>query len=68
VATHWIVATETSKSRPSVWMATLTIVVSRIVMITPEITTADRRMRRGVNVFARVSPYAVSLTPYTVSF
>jgi hypothetical protein len=52
-------------------MATLTIVVSRIVIITPRITTAERRMRAGVKVFARVGaasvPYAVSLMPYTVS-
>ena len=52
-------------------MATLTIVVSRIVIITPRITTAERRMRAGVKVFAGAGaasvPYAVSLMPYTVS-
>ena len=65
MATHWMVATETLKSRPSVWMATATIVVSSIVIIEPSITTAERRLRRGMKTVSL--PYAVSLMPYTVT-
>jgi hypothetical protein len=39
VETHWIVLSGESSSRESVWSATLTIVVSRIDMTTPTITT-----------------------------
>ncbi len=38
--THWIVLSGASSSRDSVSSATLTIVVSRIDMITPTTTTA----------------------------
>ncbi len=40
MATHWMLAIVAWSSRPSVSSATLTIVVSRIDMIDPMITTA----------------------------
>ena len=43
VTTHWIWSIELWSSRPSVASATLTIVVSRIDMIEPTITTALMR-------------------------
>jgi len=39
VITHWICASELCRSPPSVRSATFTIVVSRIDMIIPRITT-----------------------------
>ena len=50
MATHWIVVTETWKSRPSVARATATIVVSRIDMIDPRTTTVEVRRSSGVSV------------------
>ena len=50
MATHWIVVTETWKSRPSVASATATIVVSRIDMIDPRTTTVEVRRTSGVRV------------------
>ena len=47
VVTHWIVANDVWKSRLSVSMATLTIVVSRIDIIVPRITTNESRRRTG---------------------
>ena len=47
MATHWMVVTETWKSRPSVARATATIVVSRIDMIDPRTTTVDVRRSSG---------------------
>ena len=46
--THWIVETETRKSRPSVSRATATIVVSRIAMIDPRTMTVAMRESSGV--------------------
>ena len=43
VTTHWISLTVLPSSRCSVAMATFTIVVSRIDMIDPTITTAAMR-------------------------
>ena len=42
VRTHWIVEMDAPSSSPSVGIATLTIVMSRIVMIVPSTTTAPR--------------------------
>ena len=50
VSTHWIVDSEVWKSRPSVLIATFTIVVSRIVMIAPRATTAASRRNSGSKV------------------
>ena len=50
MATHWMVVTETWKSRPSVASATATIVVSRIDMIDPRTTTLDVRRSSGERV------------------
>ena len=52
VDTHWIVVTETWKSRPRVARATATIVVSRIDMIEPRTTTVEVRRSSGVRVKA----------------
>ena len=49
MATHWIVVTETWKSRPRVASATATIVVSRIDMIDPRTTTVEVRRSSGVS-------------------
>ena len=47
VETHWIVGIDAWNSRPSVGIATLTIVASRMVMIVPRTTTAaSRKMSR----------------------
>ena len=54
VATHWMVVTETWKSRPSVARATATMVVSRIDMIDPRTTTVEVRRTSGVSVKAVV--------------
>ena len=43
--THWIDVSDASRSRASVSIATLTIVVSRIDMIVPSTTTDARRSR-----------------------
>ena len=50
MATHWMVVTETWKSRPRVARATATIVVSRIDMIDPRTTTVEVRRSSGVRV------------------
>ena len=50
MATHWIVVTETWKSRPKVARATATIVVSRIDMIDPSTTTVEVRRSSGDSV------------------
>ncbi len=49
MATHWIVVTDTWKSRPRVARATATIVVSRIDMIDPSTTTVEVRRSSGVS-------------------
>src|SRR5262249_17850668 len=47
VSTHWIVAMEVPRSRPSVGIATLTMVRSRTVIAVPSMTTtASRTMWR----------------------
>src|SRR5919197_1165693 len=46
VETHWIVEIDAANSRPSVGIATFTIVASRMVMIVPSSTTAAGR--RGI--------------------
>src|SRR3984957_19515015 len=50
VATHWMVVTETWKSRPRVARATATMVVSRIDMIDPRTTTLEVRRSAGDSV------------------
>ena len=50
MATHWMVVTETWKSRPRVASATATIVVSRIDMIDPRTTTVEVRRSSGVSL------------------
>jgi len=48
VITHWIVAMDVPRSRPSVGMATLTMVRSRTVIAMPRMTTiASRRISRS---------------------
>ena len=47
MATHWIVVTETRKSRPKVARATATMVVSRMDMIDPSTTTVEVRWSSG---------------------
>jgi hypothetical protein len=47
VVTHWIVDSDVCRRPPSVSIATLTIVVSRIDMMAPSTTTAHRRLRAG---------------------
>ena len=44
MVTHWMVETDTWKSRASVSSATATIVVSRIAMIDPSISGSTRRI------------------------
>src|SRR6516225_9263796 len=65
VGTHWIVAIEVWKSRPSVGSATLVIVASRIVMIVPSTTTAASvtisRVSTGASV-GRVSGDAMLIS------
>ena len=48
MVTHWMVETETWKSRPRVARATATIVVSRMAMIDPRTTTIAMREISGV--------------------
>ena len=48
MVTHWMVETETWKSRPRVARATATMVVSRIDMIEPSTTTVAMRRSSGV--------------------
>jgi hypothetical protein len=48
VATHWIVESGAWRSRPSVCSATLTIVVSRIDIIAPTMTTTATRRVSGL--------------------
>ena len=43
VSTHWIVAMDVPSSRPSVGMATLTMVRSRTVIEVPRMTTIARK-------------------------
>ena len=50
MATHWIVVTDTWKSRPRVASATATMVVSRIDMIDPRTTTLEVRRSSGDSV------------------
>ena len=47
VTTHWMSAIELCSSRPSDVRATLTIVVSRIVMIEPSMMMPDTRHTQG---------------------
>ena len=61
MATHWIVVTETWKSRPSVASATATIVVSRIDMIDPRTTTVEVRRSSGVRVKALAGERAIGI-------
>ncbi|GAA5078776.1 hypothetical protein GCM10023259_084300 [Thermocatellispora tengchongensis] len=82
MSTHWIVATEAPKSRAKAPTATLTIVPSSIVMISPSSTTsavlpsagsAPVALRAvvviepGPPVRCIASPYTVALTPYGVA-
>ena len=62
MATHWMVVTETWKSRPRVARATATIVVSRIDMIDPSTTTVEVRRSSGVRRKAVAGEDAMGIT------
>ena len=67
MATHWMVVTETWKSRPKVARATATIVVSRIDMIDPSTTTVEVRWSSGPSVKDLVSVDVMGLLHNTQS-
>ena len=56
--THWIVDSGEWNVRPSVSMATLTIVVSKIDMIVPSTTTMARARSSASMTRSRPSPLA----------
>ena len=64
MVTHWIPAIDVCRSRLSVSSATLTIVVSRIDMIEPMITTALMRQTKA----SIRSSLLVALTPHLQRF
>src|SRR3569833_3184688 len=64
VSTHWMVESEVWKSRPSVLIATFTIVVSRIVMIAPRTTTTASRRSSGSKVAGGRPDVPVSVVIY----
>ena len=61
VVTHWMVETDTWKSRASVSRATATIVVSRIAMIDPSTMTVETRRISGVRTESWVVLRAMQL-------
>ena len=71
--THWIVEIDVWKSRPSVGIATLTIVASRMAMIDPITTTApscrssrSRPWLSGCSADSIVDAWLISQPPFPV--